>query len=135
MQESRYGIRVQLNVPYEAAVERTTSALAAEGFGVLTTIDVRRTLKEKLGEDFRNYVILGACNPPLAHRALASELEIGLLLPCNVVVYETGPGQSAVAAMAPVSALSLVGDNPAVASVAREADERLRRALGSLEAA
>lgn len=135
MQESRYGIRVQLNVPYEAAVERATSALASEGFGVLTTIDVRRTLQEKLGKEFRKYVILGACNPPLAHRALTSELEIGLLLPCNVVVYETGPGRSAVAAMAPLSALSIVGDDTDVASVAREADERLRRALASLEAA
>ncbi|MBP1633619.1 MAG: uncharacterized protein H6Q10_193, partial [Acidobacteria bacterium] len=91
MQETRYGLRVELPVDYAEAVERTTVALKAEGFGVLTTIDVKATLKQKLDVDFRRYVILGACNPPLAHKALSTELEIGLLLPCNVVVYEDGP--------------------------------------------
>jgi uncharacterized protein (DUF302 family) len=133
MQETRYGLKVTLNVPYDVAVEKATSALKNQGFGVLTTIDVKQTLKARLNRDFRNYVILGACNPPLADRALHAELEIGLLLPCNVVVYDTGPSSSVVSAMAPLAALSLAGDNPAVAAVAREADERLRRALGELE--
>ena len=135
MQETRYGLRVELPVSYEAAVEKVTSALRTEGFGVLTTIDVRQTLKTKLDRDFRDYVILGACNPPLADRALHAELEVGLLLPCNVIVYGTGPSSSVVAAMAPLAALGVVGDNPALGSVAREADERLRRALTGLEAA
>ena len=134
MEESRYGLRVKVNVPYESAVEQATAALKAEGFGVLTTIDVRQTLKQKLDKDFRRYTILGACNPALAHRAFEAELEIGLLLPCNVVVYETEPGRSVVSAMAPIAAMGVVGGNPALKDVAREADERLRRALKALEA-
>jgi uncharacterized protein (DUF302 family) len=134
MKESRYGMGVDVALPYEQAVERTTEELKKEGFGVLTTIDVKETLKQKLDQDFRKYTILGACNPPLAYRAFQAELEIGLLLPCNVVVYETGSGRSAVSAMAPVAALGVVGGNPALKDVAREADERLRRALKALEA-
>jgi uncharacterized protein (DUF302 family) len=133
MQETRYGLRVEVPLTYEQAVSRATEALKAEGFGVLTTIDVRQTLKQKLDREFRKYVILGACNPPLADRALHAELEIGLLLPCNVIVYETEPGRSAVAAMAPIAALGTVGENAELANVAREADQRLRRALGSME--
>jgi uncharacterized protein (DUF302 family) len=133
MEESRYGLRVTLPIAYDEAVERTTAALKAEGFGVLTTIDVKQTIKQKLDKDFRRYVILGACNPPLAYRALTAELEIGLLLPCNVIVYETTPGHSVVAAMAPLSALDVVG-NPDLHEVAREADARLKRALTGLEA-
>lgn len=135
MEETRYGLRVTLPLSYEHAVDRTTQALKAEGFGVLTTIDVKETLKQKLDREFRKYVILGACNPPLADRALHAELEIGLLLPCNVIVYETEPGRSAVAAMAPIAALGIVGENRELASVAGEADQRLRRALRSLEGA
>jgi uncharacterized protein (DUF302 family) len=134
VEETRYGLRSIVRLPYDTAVERTTAALKAEGFGVLTTIDVRQTLKQKLDRDFRRYVILGACNPPLADRALQAELEVGLLLPCNVVVYETAPDESVVAAMAPLAALDVVGDNPALASVASEADAKLRRVLTSLEA-
>ena len=133
MDETRYGIRADVPLSYEEAVERTTQALKAEGFGVLTTIDVKQTLKQKLDREFRKYVILGACNPPLADRALHAELEIGLLLPCNVVVYESEPGRSVVAAMAPIAALGIVGDNAQLESVAKEADERLRRALQSVE--
>jgi uncharacterized protein (DUF302 family) len=133
MLETRYGLKVSMNVPYERAVKEATDALKAQGFGVLTTIDVQQTLKTKLDRDFRKYVILGACNPPLADRALHAELEVGLLLPCNVVVYETAPESSVVAAMAPLAALGIVGDNAALAEVAREADERLRNALLSLE--
>ena len=133
MQETQYGLRVALDVPYSIALEHTTDALRNQGFGVLTTIDVQQTLKAKLDRDFRQYVILGACNPPLADRALRAELEVGLLLPCNVIVYETGPASSVVAAMAPLAALGIVGDNPALADVAREADQRLRAALRQLE--
>jgi uncharacterized protein (DUF302 family) len=133
MEESGYGLRVRMPVAYETALERTMAALKAEGFGVVTTIDMQQTLKAKLDQDFRKYVILGACNPPLASRALHAELEVGLLLPCNVVVYEDGAGKSVVAAMAPLAAMGIVGDQPAVRDVAREADARLRRALHALE--
>lgn len=132
MDETRYGLRVNLPVPYDVAIERATAALKAQGFGVLTTIDVRQTLKQKLDRDFRPYVILGACNPVLADRALHAELEIGLLLPCNIVVYERGPNESTVAAMAPLPAMGLIG-NPDVVAVAKEADARLRAALDELE--
>lgn len=132
MEETRYGLRVDLSVPYEEALARTTAALQQEGFGVLTTIDVQQTLKQKLNRDFRKYVILGACNPPLADRALHAELEIGLLLPCNVIVYERDAGSSSVAAMAPLPAMGLVG-NRELQAVAREADTRLRRALERVE--
>ena len=133
MKETRYGLQVSVTLPYEQAVTAATEALKSQGFGVLTTIDVKQTLKAKLDRDFRKYVILGACNPPLADKALHAELEIGLLLPCNVIVYETSPATSVVAAMAPIAALGLVGDNVTLASVAREADQRLRSALASLE--
>ena len=133
MEETRYGLRVEIPVSYERAVEDASSALKAEGFGVLTTIDVQQTLKQKLDRDFRKYVILGACNPPLADRALHAELEVGLLLPCNVIVYELSPGRSAVSAMAPMAALGIVGANSELQSVAKEADACLRRALTTLE--
>jgi uncharacterized protein (DUF302 family) len=133
MEETRYGLRVVVPLAYEQAVERASEALKAEGFGVLTTIDVKQTLKQKLDREFRKYIILGACNPPLADRALHAELEIGLLLPCNVIVYETEPGRSAVAAMAPIAALGIVGENAELQAIAREADQRLRRAIASLE--
>lgn len=133
MEETRYGLKVSLPCGYDQAVARATGALKSQGFGVLTTIDVKQTLKTKLDRDFRRYLILGACNPPLAHRALEAELEVGLLLPCNVIVYETGPSTSVVAAMAPLAALGIVGENGTLADVAREADGRLRGALASLE--
>jgi uncharacterized protein (DUF302 family) len=131
MDETRYGLRVELPIPYDEAVTRTVEALKQQGFGVLTTIDVRQTLRQKLDREFRPYVILGACNPVLADRALHAELEIGLLLPCNVIVYEREPGTSTVAAMAPLPAMGLVG-NPEVAAVATDADTRLRTALSQL---
>jgi uncharacterized protein (DUF302 family) len=133
MQGTTYGIKIAVALPWEAAITRTTEALKAEGFGVLTTIDVQATLRTKLGREFRRYVILGACNPLLADRALQAELEIGLLLPCNVIVYESGPTEAVVAAMAPLAALGIVGENRELHAVAVEADERLRRALHSLE--
>ena len=135
MEETGYGLRVEIPVDYDQAVERVIDALKTQGFGVLTTIDVKQTLKQKLDRDFRKYVILGACNPPLADRALHAELEIGLLLPCNVIVYEVSPGRTAVSAMAPVAALGIVGENAELQSVATEADRRLRAALATLETA
>lgn len=133
MDATRFGLKVTLPVTFDEAVERTTAALKTQGFGVLTTIDVRETLKQKLDVDFRRYTILGACNPPLAHKALSADLEVGLLLPCNVVVYESDPGTTTVMGIAPGEMLRGFGDLPALADVAREADERLRAALATLE--
>jgi uncharacterized protein (DUF302 family) len=128
----RYGLVKELpGVVYDDAVTNTTNALKAEGFGVLTTIDVKATLKEKLDVDFRRYVILGACNPPLAHKALSAEPMIGLLLPCNVVVMETDDGGSVVSAFKPTEGFSLV-DNDGVQPLAAEVEERLIRVLDSL---
>ena len=132
MQQTPYGLRVELPLSFEEAIDRATTALKAEGFGVLTSIDVKETLEQKLNADFRKYTILGACNPPLAHRALQAELEVGLLLPCNVVVYETGPRTSVVAAMDPMMMVSVVGENAELSAVAKDADARLRRMLASL---
>jgi uncharacterized protein (DUF302 family) len=132
-QTTTYGIGTTVNLPYDAAVERTREALAAEGFGVLTEIDVRATMKKKLDVDFRPYVILGACNPPLAHKALSAERDIGLLLPCNVIVYATDePDRSVVAALDPVEALSLAG-NENIRPLALEVRQRLERALAAVE--
>jgi uncharacterized protein (DUF302 family) len=128
-QTTRYGISIPVRLPYERAVERTREELSKEGFGVLSEIDIAATLKKKLDADFRPYVILGACNPPLAHRALSAEIDIGLLLPCNVVVYASGEeGRSVVAAMDPEAALELTG-NDEVREVAREVRARLERVL------
>ena len=134
MNENRYGLHVEIPASHEEAIARATAALKDQGFGVLTTIDVQQTLKQKLDREFRKYVILGACNPSLASRALEADLDIGLLLPCNVIVYETSPGRSAVSAMAPLMALGIAGDAPELQAVATEADRRLRSALSSLEA-
>jgi uncharacterized protein (DUF302 family) len=133
METTAYAHKVELDIPYEQAIEKATEKLKEQGFGVLTEIDIRAKLKEKTGADFRRYVILGACNPPLAHQALQAELEVGILLPCNVIVYETDPGHSVVAAMAPKAAMAAVGDNPALAAVAREADVKIRKAMTALE--
>lgn len=127
---SRYVIRTKLRMSYVEAVEKIRAALKEQGFGILTEIDVRGTMKEKLGADFRNYVILGACNPKLAHRALQAEPDIGVLLPCNVVVYEEDGG-AVVAAQDPEAMLSFI-DNPALIPVAAEAATRIRQAVESL---
>ncbi|HTT69088.1 MAG TPA: DUF302 domain-containing protein [Gemmatimonadales bacterium] len=127
-----YGIEAEVPVGYERAVALTRDALAGQGFGVLTEIDVRATLKQKLGAEFRPYVILGACNPPLAHRALHSELAIGLLLPCNVIVHAGDrPGTSVVAALDPVVQLGVTG-RADLKPLAAEVRDRLEKALESL---
>lgn len=127
-----YGIRTTVKGSYEDTIPRVTDALKQEGFGILTQIDVKDTLKKKLNVDFAKYVILGACNPPLAHKALSSETEIGLLLPCNVIVYEGKDDKTVVAAQDPDAALGIVG-NPALTPIAKDARERLVRVIESLK--
>jgi uncharacterized protein (DUF302 family) len=129
--ETPYAMGKSVPLPYEQAVERTRRALKEEGFGVLTEIDVKATLKQKLDVDFRRYVILGACNPPLAHRGFTAELDIGLLLPCNVVVYEEDPARSRVAILDPVVQLSIAGRKD-IEPLAAEARQKLARALASI---
>lgn len=128
-----YGLSVDVDLPYEQALEKVTEALKVEGFGVLTTIDVKATMKAKLEVEFRSYVILGACNPSLAHRALSEELEIGLLLPCNLIVYERDEGGSTISAMNALAAMSFTG-NPALEPIAQEASARLERVLAAIAA-
>ena len=131
--DNRYAIVRELpHVDYDSTVARVRELLPSEGFGVLTEIDVTATLKKKLDVDFRRYVILGACNPPLAHQALAAEPLIGVLLPCNVVVMERDGGGSLVAAMKPTGAFDLV-DNPAAEPLADEVESRLIRVLDALD--
>lgn len=129
---TRYSLSRELpDLAYDDAVERVTALLKEEGFGILTTIDVKATLKKKLDVDFRDYVILGACNPPLAHRALEAEPHLGVLLPCNVVVAAREGGGSEVMAMDPVAAFSLI-ENPDVQPVARDVRDRMQRVLDHL---
>ncbi len=125
---SKYGFGKQVNLPFNNAVERVTQELQKEGFGVLTDIDVAATLKKKLNQDMPPYRILGACNPPLAHRALTAEPSIGLLLPCNVVVRQDESGAVIVEIMDPNAVLDLV-DKPAIAELAREVRLKLERVL------
>jgi len=134
LQHSKYGFRRIDDLPYKEAVEKARVALKEEGFGVLCEIDIKEKLKEKLGVDFRNYVILGACNPPLAYKTLQQEIGIGLLLPCNVVVYETDEaGKSVIAAIDAETMLSAVGANNATLNaVATEVNEKLRRVVSQV---
>ena len=121
-----------LDVPIDEAIERTTAALKAEGFGVLTKIDVKATLNEKIGEAFYPYTILGACNPRLAHQALTTNPDIGLLLPCNVIVYELY-GRTTVNIINPEIMLGSAPENPELSAIAAEAAERLRRVALALK--
>ncbi len=120
-----------LNISYEDAVPKVTEALKDEGFGVLTEIDVKGTLKKKLGVDFRKYVILGACNPPYAHRTLEVDLDVGLLLPCNVIVYERDDGKTCVSAINPISALEVI-KNEDLRKIAEEVSEKLKNVVDKL---
>lgn len=125
-----YGFKKELNLGFDEAIDDITAALKKEGFGVLTEIDVKATLKKKLNVDFPRYKILGACNPPNAHKALLAEEDIGLMLPCNVVVYEKGEG-SVVSVIRPTAAMGMV-DNPELKGVAETVEEKLKRAFDIL---
>ncbi len=129
----QYGYVSTVNLPFEDAVARLEAGLKNEGFGVLCKIDIQAKLKEKLGVEFPRYVILGACNPPLAYQALQGEINLELLLPCNAVVYERD-GQVCVGAVDAAKMLSVVG-NPAMEPMAKDVNERLRRAVNSVEGA
>ena len=126
-----YYVSKILDLPFEEAITRVTEELKKEGFGVLTEIDVRATLKKKLGADFRNYRILGACNPPFAFQALQAEDKIGTMLPCNVIVQEIAAGAVEVAAVDPIASMQAV-DNAALGSVATEIQAKLRRVVDAL---
>ena len=125
-----YGITTKLKAPYEETVERVRAGLKEEGFGVLTEINVRETIKEKLGLDFKKYVILGACNPAMAHRALSADPLVGLLLPCNVIVYEED-GVSVVSAIDPIGMMADL-PNATLKQVANEVRPRLERVIRKL---
>lgn len=128
----RYGFQATLNgISFDQAIEKVEGALKDEGFGILTEIDVKDTFKKKLDVEFRRYMILGACNPNLAHDALSREIHIGLLLPCNVVVQETNEGDVVVSIADPSSMFALV-NNDDLATVARDAEERLTRVMDAL---
>ena len=129
--QTTLGMQVYLHTDYATALEQVTAALKAEGFGVLTEIDVQTTLKQKLGVDFRPYKILGACNPPLAYRALAAAPEVGLLLPCNVTVAQEEDGRILVSILDPLAMLGML-DDPAITDVAHEARARLERVAAAL---
>ena len=131
--ETRYGYVREVPMGFDEALDRTREVLKDEGFGVLSEIRMDEKFKEKLDVDFRKYVILGACNPPLAYKTVQEDINIGLLLPCNVVVYEADEANhSVVAAIDARSMMSVTGDRPEIKAVANEVDEKLRRALGRL---
>ncbi len=120
-----------VNLPFDETIAKVTAALAEKGFGVLTTIDVKVTMKKKLDVDFRPYTILGACNPPFAHKALTAEDKIGTMLPCNVIVQEKAPGEVEVAAIDPVASMQAV-ENTALMPIAEEIRGRLKEAIAAL---
>ncbi|MEL7562190.1 DUF302 domain-containing protein [Dehalogenimonas sp. 4OHTPN] len=125
-----YGYKRRVTGAFDDVVSKVRAELKKEGFGVITEIDVKKTVKEKLGTDFDNYIILGACNPPFAHKALLAERDIGLFMPCNVIVYEGG-GAVFVSAIRPTLAMSMTG-NPALKPLADEVETRLQRAVASI---
>ncbi len=127
-----YAFGRTVDLPYAEAEKKVREELLKEGFGVLTEIDVKKKFAEKLGKEFRNYVILGACNPHLAYEALGREIDLGTLLPCNVVVYTRDDGKTVVMAMDPVAALGMVG-NPEMTELAKTVAEKMKRVLAALE--
>lgn len=132
MSDLSLGITTILNLDYDQAVEQTKAALKEQGFGVLTEIDVRATMKAKLDVDFQRYVIIGACNPPLAYQALSTDKSVGLMLPCNVVVYDNGDGSSStVSALNPLAAIGVVG-NAGLDAMATAATAKLTAAIERL---
>ena len=131
MEKTQLGFRKILKLSYEEAIEKVTQELKKEGFGILTQIDVKDTLKKKLNVDFRKYIILGACNPPFAYQALQTETEIGLLLPCNVIVYEGDSDNAVVSAIDPQSAMSMI-DNPKLREIAAQVGNKLKKVIDSL---
>ena len=126
-----YYFSTTLELSFDEALERVSEALKAEGFGVLTEIDVKATLKKKLGADFRNYRILGTCNPPFAHKALLAEDKIGTMLPCNIIVQEVGQGRVEVAAVDPIASMAAI-DNPDLGEIAIAVQAKLKRVVDSL---
>ena len=131
MKHNLYYLAKMLSLPFDEAVTRTTEALTAEGFGILTEIDVSATLKKKIGVDYPAYRILGACNPALAHEALMLENKVGTMLPCNVVVRDAGNGQIEVAAVDPVASMQAI-DNPALKQAALQVRAKLERVISGL---
>ncbi|MFH1408858.1 MAG: DUF302 domain-containing protein [Nanoarchaeota archaeon] len=131
MTNPSFGYKRILNLPFEEAVQKVRETLAKEGFGVLTEIDVKATLKKKLDVEFEKYVILGACNPPFAYKALQAELDIGLLLPCNVIIYEK-EGKSIVSAIMPTVAMGMV-KNPSLREIAIEVEAKLKKVVDSCQ--
>ena len=127
-----YGFNIQVKGGFADAVQRVTEALKTEGFGVLTDIDVQATMKAKLGIDGKPYRILGACNPPLAHKAISADPDIGLLLPCNVVVREDAQGKIIVGFMDPIAVMKLT-DNPGITDIAKDVRARLERVRDQLK--
>lgn len=128
---SEYGFTQEVDMSFEAALEKVKARLKDEGFGVLTTIDVQEKFKEKLDIDFKKYVILGACNPSMAHQALEAEENIGLMLPCNVIVYEKA-GKTVIAAIRPTVAMRMI-DNPELQSIAEQVENALKEVVESLQ--
>lgn len=126
----QYGYKRTLNIPFSEAIIATKEAMAKEGFGVLTEIDVKATLEKKLGVEQENYVILGVCNPPFAHKALQLEKDIGLLLPCNVIVFEED-GKVLVSAILPSVAMNMV-ENPGLSEITGNVEQKLKRAIDSI---
>jgi uncharacterized protein (DUF302 family) len=128
---SSFGIQKTLDMDFDAALEKVPQALKTEGFGVLTEIDVKATLKKKLDVDFRRYRILGACNPPFAHKALQHSLDVGMLLPCNVILYETDDGKTVVSAVDPMQTMAAQGD-PDMQPLAEAVQQKLQKVVDSL---
>ena len=127
----KYGFTKELDIPFETVTEQVREALKKEGFGILTEIDVREKMKEKLGIDFRKYIILGACNPPNAYKAILTEENIGLLLPCNVIVYEKG-GKTVLSVIRPTVAMQMV-DNVELQKIAEAVEEQLKKAFDAIK--
>ena len=131
MEKTGYGFRKELSISYQEAIKKVTEALKREGFGILTEIDVQAVLKKKLNVDFRPYLILGACNPPLAYQSLRAEREIGLLLPCNVIVYQGDSGKIVVSAIDPVAAMGMI-ENEKLRQTASQVAQKLTKVIESL---